>query len=183
MPAATHVALIRGINVGGNNIVPMAALRSALKAAGFEGVRTYIQSGNVLLAAPSLDEAGVADAVERVLGQEFSVATVVVAVSAATLRLAVSDAPPGFGSEPDTYHYDVAFLHPKTSTAVAFAAFGIRDGVDTAWEGNNAVYFRRLSSERTRSKMSSVIGTEPYRHMTIRNWRTTTRLVAMLDED
>jgi uncharacterized protein (DUF1697 family) len=183
VPVATHVALIRGINVGGNNIVPMAALRSALDAAGFEGVRTYIQSGNVLLAAPGRDEMSVAAAVEGLLESEFGVATVVVAVSSETLRLAVSDAPAGFGTEPDVYHYDVAFLHPRTSTADALAAFGIREGVDTAWEGKGAVYFRRLSAQRTLSKMSSVVGTVPYRHMTIRNWRTTTRLVAMLDED
>jgi len=181
--AATHVALIRGINVGGNNIVPMAALRGALETAGFDGVRTYIQSGNVLLSAPKKSEATVAEAVENLLDSEFGVATVVVAASAATLRAAVSDAPAGFGSEPDTYHYDVAFLHPKTSSSAALAAFGIREGVDTAWEGEHVVYFRRLSAQRTKSRMSSVVGTAPYRHMTIRNWRTTTRLVAMLDED
>jgi len=176
------VALIRGINVGGKNLVPMAALRDALGAAGFEGVRTYIQSGNVLLSAPKRSESEVATEIERVLENEFGVTTVVVAVSASHLRRAVSDAPPGFGSEPDTYHYDAAFLHPKTSSSAAFAAFGIREGVDTAWEGKGVVYFRRLSAQRTKSKMSSVVGTEPYRHMTIRNWRTTTRLVAMLED-
>lgn len=182
MAAATHVALIRGINVGGKNIVPMAALREALEAAGYQGVRTYIQSGNVVLVAPKKDEDAVAASVEVVLEKEFGVATVVVAVSAAKLREAVADAPTGFGADADTYHYDVAFLHSKTSSADALAAFGIREGVDTAWEGKGVVYFRRLSAQRTKSKMSSVVGTPPYRHMTIRNWRTTTRLVEMLDE-
>lgn len=179
--AATHVALIRGINVGGKNLVPMAALRTALEAAGFEGVRTYIQSGNVLLRAPRRGEASVAAEVEGVLEAEFGVTTVVVAIAAATLKKAVADAPAGFGAEPQKYHYDAAFLHPQVSSADALAAFGIREGVDTAWAGEGVVYFRRLSAERTRSKMSAVVGTEPYRHMTIRNWRTTTKLVEMLD--
>lgn len=182
MPAATHVALIRGINVGGKNIVPMAALRTALEAAGFEGVRTYIQSGNVLLRAPRRSESAVAADVEKVLESEFGVTTVVVVVAASALRKALADAPKGFGSEPDVYHYDAAFLHPQLNSADALAAFGIRDGVDTAWAGDGVVYFRRLSAQRTRSKMSAVVGTPPYRHMTIRNWRTTARLVAMLDE-
>ena len=183
MPAATHVALIRGINVGGKNLVPMATLRTALEGAGFDGVRTYIQSGNVLLSAPKRDESAVAKSVERILEDAFGVTTVVVAISAATLRRSVKDAPKGFGAEPDTYHYDAAFLHPQLKSADALAAFGIRDGVDTAWAGKGIVYFRRLSELRTKSLMSKVVGTEPYRHMTIRNWRTTLRLVEMLDED
>jgi uncharacterized protein (DUF1697 family) len=180
---APHVALIRGINVGGKNIVPMAKLRTALEDAGFEDVRTYIQSGNVLLSAPEGDDSAVAATVERVLEDAFGVTTVVVALSAATLRRAVKDAPKGFGTEPDTYHYDAAFLHPELTSKDALAAFGIREGVDTAWAGKGVVYFRRLSELRTKSLMSKVVGTAPYRHMTIRNWRTTLRLVEMLDED
>ena len=182
-PSATHVALIRGINVGGKNPVPMAGLRAALEAVGFTAVRTYIQSGNVLLASKTGDEAKVAARVEAVLESEFGVTTVVVAITAATLRRAVADAPKGFGSKPDTYHYDAAFLHPQVAVADAVAAFGIRDGVDTVWPGNGVVYFRRLSAERVHSKMNRVVGTVPYKHMTIRNWRTTTTLLAMLDED
>jgi uncharacterized protein (DUF1697 family) len=180
--AASHVALIRGINVGGKNIVPMAKLRDALETAGFKDVRTYIQSGNVLLAAPRKSAGAVAAAVERVLDEEFGVTTVVVAIAADALRAAISDAPRGFGAEPDTYHYDAAFLHPQLASADALAAFGIREGVDTAWAGDGVVYFRRLSAQRTRSKMSSVVGTAPYRHMTIRNWRTTTKLAELLDD-
>ena len=181
MQSATHVALIRGINVGGKNPVPMAALRDALTAAGFADARTYIQSGNVVLAAPKRSEATVAEAVEAVLEAEFGVATVVVAVAAARMREAVLNASEGFGSEPDTYHYDVAFLRPGTHAADALAAFSLREGVDAAWAGDAAVYFRRLSAERTKSRMSSVMASPVYKHMTIRNWRTTKTLVEMLD--
>lgn len=180
--ASTHVVLIRGINVGGKNIVPMARLRTALEARGYTSVRTYIQSGNVLLAAACTDEAGVSDAVERVLESEFSVVTCVVTVAAETLRAAVTDAPEGFGSEPDLFHYDVAFLVPGLESDVATAAFGIREGVDTAWAGAGVVYFRRLSAERTTSRMSSVLRSPHYKNMTIRNWRTTTTLARMADE-
>jgi len=183
MTAATHVALIRGVNVGGKNPVPMAGLREALEADGFTGVRTYIQSGNVLLASKTRDPAKVASRVEKILEKEYGVATVVVAIAADTLRRAVADAPRGFGGKPDTYHYDAAFLHPQVKVEDAVAAFGIREGVDKVWPGDGVVYFRRLSAERTHSKMNKVVGTVPYQHMTIRNWRTTTKLLAMLDDD
>src|SRR5512144_1059907 len=53
LPAATHVALLRGINLGGRNRLPMAELAALFEAAGCAGVRTFIQSGNVLFAAPA----------------------------------------------------------------------------------------------------------------------------------
>jgi uncharacterized protein (DUF1697 family) len=176
---ATHVALIRGINVGGKHPVPMARLRSCLDERGFGDVRTYIQSGNVLLESGE-DDATVAQAVERALKDEFSVATVVVALTATALRSAVEDAPTGFGNEPATYHYDVAFLHPRLTATDALASFAPRDGVDTVWAGERVVYFRRLSALRTKSRMSAVMSTPAYAHMTIRNWRTATALRDML---
>ena len=93
----------------------MGALREALTPAGFADSRTYIQSGNVLLVAPKKSEAAVAEAVEAVLEAEFGVSTVVVAVGAARMRKTLANAPIGFGSEPGTYHYDVAFLRPSAS--------------------------------------------------------------------
>ncbi len=180
--APTHVVLIRGINVGGKNPVPMARLRDALAGRGFAAVNTYIQSGNVVLSAPGMDEAAVSRVCEDVLAEHFDVHTVVLSLLAETLRASVSDAPEGFGTEPDLYHYDVAFLMAGTTGAEALSAFGIREGVDTAWAGSSAVYFRRLSAERTRSKLSSVMGSPLYKQMTIRNWRTCQALVGLLEE-
>ena len=47
-----HLALLRGVNVGGKNLVQMADLRAGLEELGFADVATYIQSGNVLFRAP-----------------------------------------------------------------------------------------------------------------------------------
>ena len=181
MAAATHVALIRGINVGGRNPVPMARLRESLAERGYADTRTYIQSGNVLVSAPGRSAAEVTSIVEACLAEDFDVATVVVSVAAGTLRTAVEHAPAGFGARPEEFHSDVAFLRPGVDSADALAAFGIREGVDTAWAGDGVVYFQRLSAQRTRSRMSTVTASPVYRDMTIRNWRTTTTLVGMLD--
>lgn len=185
MNAPTHVVLIRGINVGGKNPVPMGRLRDSLVGRGYGCVSTYIQSGNALLAAQGDDaaavtEADVTDDVERLLAEELGVDTVVVTVAADKLRRAIAAAPEGFGAEPDEYHYDVAFLRPGLASADALAAFGIREGVDAAWPGDGVVYFRRLSALRTKSRMSTVMSNPHYKNMTIRNWRTCTTLVEML---
>ena len=180
--AATHVALIRGINVGGNNAVSMAALRAGLEADGFADVRTYINSGNVVLDAGKSSTAAVNKAVEAVLLRDFAVKTVVVTVTADALRRVVADAPAGFGADTEEFKHDVVFLSESLDTQETFAAVRLKEGIDEAWAGEQALYFRRLSSRITGSYMGKIVALPQYKHMTIRNWRTTTTLAGMLDD-
>lgn len=182
MAPATHVALIRGINVGGNNIVPMAQLRTALQEAGATEVRTYIQSGNVVLAMPGAAAADVNAAVEAVLADSFGVNTVVVTIEAAALRDVVAQAPAGFGQEESDFKFDVVFLRPGLEVAELAPRIRAREGVDQVWPGPGALYFRRKNAQITKSYMSKIVAMPEYKGMTIRNWRTTTRLAQMLDE-
>lgn len=177
---ARYVALLRGINVGGRNKVPMADLRGCLEEAGFDAVSTYIQSGNVLFesAAPA---AGLEERVEAVLEARFGYPIVVVVRSHRQLRAVVTDAPPGFGAAPDTYHSDVVFLRTPLTPRQAMGVVSLRDGVDQAWPGKGVVYFSRVSALRTKSRMGRIVGTPEYRSMTIRSWTTTTKLLGLLD--
>lgn len=176
-----YVALLRGINVGGRNPVSMAALRETFEAAGYDAVRTYIQSGNVLFDSdgprPSLE-----DDVEAVLERGFGVPLVVVVRSHRQLRNVVEQAPPGFGERPDTHHSDVIFLRAPLTSQQAMRVVQQREQVDQAWPGTGVVYFARLSARRTQSRMGSIAGTPAYQQMTIRSWATTTKLLALLDE-
>ncbi|MGQ0430988.1 MAG: DUF1697 domain-containing protein [Microthrixaceae bacterium] len=179
MESKRYVALLRGINVGGRNIISMADLRDAFDAAGFGAVRTYIQSGNVLFESDVRAGALEGD-LEAMLEGRFGVPLVVVARSLAQLRAIVTNAPTGFGAEPDTYHSDVVFLKAPLTTSDAMAALTFRDGVDQAWAGREVVYFARLSERRTESRLSRITGTAEYQRMTIRTWSTTTKLLELL---
>lgn len=181
MTTPTHVALIRGINVGGKNLVPMARLRDVLAARGFADVRTYIQSGNVVLGAHGRSEADVTAVVEAALREDFGVDTVVVTVTADALHTAVSQAPPGFGEAPDEYRYDVVFLRPHVSPTEVHPLVRLREGVDDCWAGTRVLYFRRLEARRTASYLSKILALPTYKDMTIRNWRTTTTLAEMME--
>lgn len=180
MATARYVALLRGINVGGRNSVPMADLRAAFESAGHTDVRTYIQSGNVLFSSDS-PRAQLEDAVETALREQFGV-TVVVLRSHRQLRNVVARAPDGFGSRPDTHHSDVMFLREPLTSRRVMRVLERREGVDRAWPGTGVVYFERLSARRTQSRMSRITDTAEYARMTIRNWNTTTKLLSLLDE-
>jgi uncharacterized protein (DUF1697 family) len=169
-----YLALLRGINVGGKNPVPMAELRATFEEAGFAAVRTYIQSGNVLFeASGKADE----DGVEAMLERRFRLPLVVVLRTHRQLRAVVEGAPEGFGRQPDTFHSDVVFLKAPLTSRQAMRAVELRDEVDQAWPGRGVVYFQRLSARLTSSRLNRIASTPEYKNMTIRNWRTTTKLL------
>ena len=89
----THVALLRGINVGGRNRVAMAALREVVRGLGHTEVATWIQSGNVVFRRGEHDPAVIAAALERAIGDQLGVRPRVVVLSC--LELAQVVAHPG----------------------------------------------------------------------------------------
>ncbi len=178
MPSTTYVALLRGINVGGRNKVLMADLRTAFEETGHESVQTYIQSGNVVFASDAPRDSLV-PAIDAMLTERFGLDIPVAVRSHRQLRTVVEKAPAGFGADPDTYHCDVIFLRDGLTPAQALESVETRGGVDEVWKGASVLYVRRLSAERSRSKLSKLTQTTAYQHMTIRNWRTTTTLLEM----
>lgn len=85
--------LLRGVNVGGNNKLPMAQLRDALTAAGFEDVQTLLASGNVVLSADRNDAKQVAARVRAAISSAFSLDIGCLGVTAEVLRTCVEDNP------------------------------------------------------------------------------------------
>lgn len=67
----TYIVLLRGINVGGHKKVPMAELRELLTKTGFESVKTYIQSGNVMLQSSELNNATIEQKVKQAIASHF----------------------------------------------------------------------------------------------------------------
>ena len=181
MAGPGYVALLRGINVGGRNIVRMADLRAAFGDAGYASVGTYIQSGNVLFES-GIPPTSLESDIEGVLADRFGLSVVVVVRSHRQYRDVVKGAPSGFGTAPDTYHSDVIFLKAPLSSGEAMQAVDPRDGVDQVWPGEGVLYFSRLSKRLSQSRMSRIAGSPLYQSMTIRNWRTTTKLLSLLDQ-
>ncbi|MGH2680525.1 MAG: DUF1697 domain-containing protein [Actinomycetota bacterium] len=179
---ARYVALLRGINVGGKNLIPMPALKASFEQAGFDDVRTYIQSGNVLFSAPTSNQTELARRIERMLADTFDhyVASIVLR-SRSQMRAIVEKAPEGFGSEPTKYRYDVCLLRSSLPAKKVVASVSTKEGVDRIWAGTGVVYFSRLTSRATQSRLNRVASLPVYQQMTIRNWNTTTRLRALLD--
>ena len=176
-----YVALLRGINVGGKNLIKMTDLKSCFEALGFEDVNTYIQSGNVLFSADKSDQAKLTKRIEEALSKTFNYKSRVVIRSRKQLKDIVAHAPKGFGSDPATYRYDVIFLKNPLTATKAMKSVTTKEGIDQAFAGKGVLYFSRLISKASQSHLTRIIALPVYQSMTIRNWNTTTKLINMME--
>jgi uncharacterized protein (DUF1697 family) len=182
MATTQYLALLRGINVGGGNIIKMTELKACFEASQFENVATYIQSGNVLFESAETDTAKLVSTLEMALSETFSPYKArVVLCSHAKLRKIVREAPEGFGSQPKNYRYDVIFLKEPLTASEAIKQVSTKPGVDEASAGAGVLYFSRLVAKITQTHLTRIVGTPVYQEMTIRNWNTTSKLLALMD--
>ncbi|UQI46654.1 DUF1697 domain-containing protein [Streptomyces sp. HU2014] len=174
----TYVALLRGINVGGKQRVPMQTLRALLTGLGCGSVRTHLNSGNAVFTHPDADEEGLAAGLERAISQELGLTVSCLVRTEGELRRVV-DGNPFAGQEVDPSRFLVTFL----SGPVDPAAVADLDPAEFAPEefalGERVLYLHcalgirdsRLAKKLTERRLG-VVGTA-------RNWNTVTKLAAM----
>ena len=179
--ALPHVALLRGINVGGRNKVPMKDLLACVDAgADYADVATYIQSGNVVFTTENTDLRVMEIDLEVRIQDRFGFPVPVVVRSLAEMTATVESAPAWFGG-PD-HRCDVIFLkHPLTADDAFDALPSPRDGVDHWGKGPaGCLYASRLTAQATKSRLGQIAASPIYPAITIRNWNTTTKLQSLL---
>ena len=182
MAKTQYLALLRGINVGGGNIIKMTDLKACLEASKLDNVATYIQSGNVFFETAEADSVKLVKMLERALSKTFSPYQArIVLCSHAKLRQIVRKAPNNFGGQPDKYRYDVIYLREPLTASEAMKNVSINPGVDAAVAGPDVLYFSRLIARASQSHLTRIIALPVYQHMTIRNWNTTSKILALMD--
>jgi uncharacterized protein (DUF1697 family) len=169
------VALLRGINLGAHNRIPMAGLRETFQAAGCEDVRTYIASGNVVFRHERSRRAALAEELRAAIAAAFDVDTPVILRTFTQMRKAASLAP--FGD--DNAHTYVTFLAEKPAAAAVEQLAGLDTGPDRA-ELIGEDLFLHLPNGLANATISfpraeKAIGVPG----TNRNWRTVTKLADM----
>lgn len=175
-----YVALLRGINVGGKNLIGMPDLAACFHDSGFGDVRTYIQSGNVLFTTVRALGTELEATIERMLQERFGIPILVVVRSRDELAATIASAPTNHGAA--ELRSDVYFLKaPLTAEAVHSQLPELQDGVDSVALGPGALYFSRVAARAGETRINRFMGKPVFRQLTVRNWRTTTRLLELLD--
>jgi uncharacterized protein (DUF1697 family) len=177
---ATHVALLRGINVGPHRRVPMADLRAVLTAAGYGDVRTHLQSGNVVLTS-DLAASALARAVEQHIATGLGVDVDVVVRTRAELEDVVARNPLGAVATDPRLH-QVTFLsgEPDPEAVRALVALDVApEQVVISGREIHAWHPGGIQGSRLARRLAdSRLGVPA----TARNWNTVTKLLALAGE-
>ena len=179
----THLALFRGINVGGKNIVQMAELRHMLTGLGFQNVQTYIQSGNAIFDAEDAPEA-VAATIHAAFPAAFGFECAVLVRTREDIRAVVDSLPfsqaeiagaEAACSEIEHLYYYFAQNPPEEAALDALNAAHSRGRLAL---GPGGVYLLCLDSVRDSKLAAALSKLNPA--MTVRNWKTMNKLHSLM---
>ncbi len=174
-----YVALLRGVNVGGNNKIDMKQLIVAMSKAGFNEVSTYINSGNIFFTSND-SEANLTTKLEQLINNEFGLDIKVLLRNKENIDAIVRSIPIKWtnGSE---MKCDVMFLWDKYHDESVIEQLTIKPGIDEVKYVHGALVWKVDRKNVTKSGMMKIVGTDLYRNMTVRNCNTVRKIQERLD--
>jgi uncharacterized protein (DUF1697 family) len=181
----THVALLRGINVGGHNRVPMPELRALMAELGHADVATYIQSGNAVFTSKGTSTTKLADQLEQAIAAQLNVNCDVVVITRAELQQVIDDNPFPAEDNPKALHavFRRAELTADEQAKVAQAAEKAKaKGCDDEAVIVGRTMFLHTPDGLGRSELAAQLArTAASKTGTARNWSTVHKLRSMLE--
>jgi uncharacterized protein (DUF1697 family) len=174
-----YVALLRGINVGGKTLIKMADLKTCVEELGFEGVSTYIASGNVLFESGERDSAKLERKIERALEQRFRLPVKVVVLDRAAYSRIVKAIPKSWEGDA-SLRANIAFLRRGTEARHVVRELEPDSAVEEVKAINGAILWATKRNAVSRSVMRKLIGGAAYKELTVRNLNTTLKLHELL---
>ncbi len=162
-------------------MIKMADLKSAVEKCGFSGVRTYIQSGNIIFESEDTERSQIAKRIEKCLEDSFHIASSAIVMQGTQLKKIVSKAPAGWKTGKDLRRY-IAFIREPSTAQSFMREIEPRQGVDFAVPGDGVVYMSTLLSGIAKTGFTKLVGKPVYKDFTIRNFTTVRKLLEILEK-
>ncbi|MDD5456814.1 MAG: DUF1697 domain-containing protein [Candidatus Margulisbacteria bacterium] len=175
----SYVALLRGINVGGKNIIKMEVLREEFVKMGFLSVKTYIQSGNVLFQSDMTNKDDIERKIEKQLASRFQYQAKVLIRSKEDLQNSISHFPKIF-ENPDWKH-NVIFLSNTIDSEMIVQKFKIKQEIESISYYQGVLFWSAAKNTLTRSTMLKLSTHPEYQEMTVRNVNTTKKILDLMN--
>ena len=174
-PLTIFVALLRGVNVGGNNMISMRSLKESFETMGFANVSTYINSGNIIFQSKESDPRKLERKIEKMLSSEYQLDSKVVIRSLSEMEKLVQ-ALPGKWNDDSDFRYNVIFLRHSIDSEKILDELPANSDIEEVLYRPGALLWSLQASEATRSKFAKLASRKIYKDMTIRNLNTTRKL-------
>jgi uncharacterized protein (DUF1697 family) len=175
-----YVALLRGINVGGNNKVEMKKLKATFESLGFKHVVTYINSGNVVFETVSEEQADIVRQLEVAIKKDFQLDIKVLIRNFQSIKTVCEQLPDTWVKN-EIMRTDVMFLWEKFDNPGVMEQLKL-NAVDNVKYVLGAILWNIKGEDYSKSGMPKMIGTELYKNMTIRNVNTVRKLCQMMED-
>ncbi len=173
------VALLRGVNVGGNNMISMSALKKSFETLGFSDVTTYINSGNIIFNAKHDDARKLEQQIERMMAKEYQLDSKVVVRSLSEMEQLVQSLPRKWGGD-SNWRYNVIFLRHTIDSEDILAELPANDEIEEVVYRPGTVLWAAHVDRISRSKMVKLSSRKIYQDMTVRNLNTTKKLYELM---
>ncbi len=175
----TFVALLRGINVGGNSLIKMSELRECFEKAGYQNVSTYINSGNVLFQADKKLTDQLEANIEQALQERFGFMPKVVVRSKAQIEQVIKHVPSSWSRDLDQ-KFNVIFLKGSIDSQEILNKLSIKPDIETLEYAPGVLYWSARTSDLTKSNMTKLSRSDLYQNMTVRNLNTTRKIHTLM---
>jgi len=178
-PVTIFVALLRGINVGGKNLISMSSLKASFERIGFKDVSTYINSGNILFKAKGDDARKLERKIERMLSREYKLGCKVVVRSFSEMEKLVTGLPKIWNGG-KRWKYNVVFLSHSIDSRKILDGLHPKSDIEQVVYRPGVLLWSALTSGLTRSTMLKLSSQKIYQDMTVRNLNTTKKLYELM---
>jgi uncharacterized protein (DUF1697 family) len=178
-PTSLFVALLRGINVGGNNMISMSSLKISFERSGFTDVATYINSGNIIFRSKDRDARKLEQKIEGLLEREYKLGCKVVVRSFAEMAALVMSLPKTWNSD-DRWKYNVIFLRHSIDSQDIVERLNAQSDIEELVYRPGTLLWSAKVSEVSRTVMQKLPGQKIFQDMTVRNLNTTKKIYELM---
>jgi uncharacterized protein (DUF1697 family) len=173
------VALLRGVNVGGNNMINMKSLKASFEKMGFNDVSTYINSGNIIFRAKEADARKLERKIEQLLVKEYQLESKVVLRSFPEMTKLVKSLPKNWDGD-SSWRFYVMFLRHTIDSEEIVSGLPVNAEMEEVVYRPGTLLWSALVSDLTRSKMAKAATGKMYKDTTVRNLNTTKKLYELM---
>ena len=174
-----YVALLRGVNVGGNNLVSMTALKESFERLRFKDVASYINSGNILFRSPETNPRKLEDRIDRMLLREHGLKGRTVVRNLAEMARLVKTISASWKPDP-AWRYNVIFLRHSIDSARVLDGIALKPDLERVVYCPGTLLWSARVKGLTRTAMLKLVRHPIYKDVTIRNVNTTTKILHLM---
>ena len=175
-PTDTFVALLRAVNVGGNNMISMSSLKTSFERMGFTQVTTYINSGNIIFKSKELDPRKIETKLERMLANEYQLENKVVVRTLSEMKKLVNRLPNSWNDNDPGWRYNVIFLRHSIDSETILTDLKPRAEFEEVVYRPGALLWSAQVVNINKTTMLKLPSKKIFQEMTVRNLNTTRKI-------